>query len=506
MAARKLPVAITEEEFTKLIKNTYKVHHRIAFLFGFGSGLRISEITNLEQRDIHIKDKKVDVRQGKGSKDRVVPLPKGFKEANLKHIPIKCGVRSLQRSFKMAAKRAGLLETKPTIHFHCVSEDTEILTLNGWKRYKQLKRGERIFSYNIKKQTIEKDNIIKINKYNHSGEMVNIKNTYLDCLMSRNHNDLMNIVHIKIINKKRVSSVWDGWKLLEIEKFLEMKNKRLVKKRVSGKYDGEVSIGKAKAGILGWILTDGCIHKRKNRNYEIVITQSYDRNRNKCEIIKELLINAKIEHTIKIQKPNKNRFNPNARMVVFRLSSKGKNLDWIFDFLTPNKKPKFNLLNLKKEELEKMFLMLMLGDGCYNGEFCCQDKEIVEFLQILCILINKRCLISKGTHNITNKEKLRTWITNYNNVNVLPSHISKIDYNGIVWCPTTKNKTWIARRNKKVFITGNSLRHGFATRLVKQGVPIHHIRTMLGHSNISTTNIYLEANPLDALKSYEEHF
>jgi integrase/recombinase XerD len=59
---------------------------------------------------------------------------------------------------------------------------------------------------------------------------------------------------------------------------------------------------------------------------------------------------------------------------------------------------------------------------------------------------------------------------------------------------------------KKPSLHFHSLRHGFGSRLAGQKVPIHHIRTLMGHSNISTTNVYLEANPKDALKSYEEFF
>lgn len=115
---KKLPVAISEEEFTELLKKTNKQHHKLAFLLGFGSGLRISEITHLQPRQINIKERKVFVEQGKGGKDRIVPLPKGFKEEHLKLLPMKCGKRSLEKAFKLAAKKAGLLENKPTLHFH----------------------------------------------------------------------------------------------------------------------------------------------------------------------------------------------------------------------------------------------------------------------------------------------------------------------------------------------------------------------------------------------------
>lgn len=115
---KKLPVIVTPEEFGKLIKATKKKHHKVAFLIGFAAGLRVSEVTGLEQRDIDFNQKRIIVRQGKGSKDRIVPLPKGFRESHLKHIPIKVGVRALQKAFKNSCVKAGLLETKPDLHFH----------------------------------------------------------------------------------------------------------------------------------------------------------------------------------------------------------------------------------------------------------------------------------------------------------------------------------------------------------------------------------------------------
>jgi len=103
----KLPISLKEEEFALLLKNTLKAHHKIAFLLGFGAGLRVSEVVNLRAQDIDFKGKKILIRQGKGLKDRVVPLPKGFKIRMIDYLP-KCSQRSLQRAFKSSLKRSGI--------------------------------------------------------------------------------------------------------------------------------------------------------------------------------------------------------------------------------------------------------------------------------------------------------------------------------------------------------------------------------------------------------------
>jgi len=41
----------------------------------------------------------------------------------------------------------------------------------------------------------------------------------------------------------------------------------------------------------------------------------------------------------------------------------------------------------------------------------------------------------------------------------------------------------------------HSLRHTFASRILRQGGSIYHVQQLLGHSNISTTSIYLHVTP-----------
>jgi len=133
--AKILPVAIEAEEFGKLCKKT-KPKFRVAFLLGFASGLRLSEIVGGTRKDgtiiepltkerINFQEKKVLVIGAKGQKDRVVPLPKGFGTTHLSHLPlnktyknISSARRAMQKAFKTAAKRAGLLNRKPKLHFH----------------------------------------------------------------------------------------------------------------------------------------------------------------------------------------------------------------------------------------------------------------------------------------------------------------------------------------------------------------------------------------------------
>src|SRR3990167_7365347 len=96
---KKLPSAVSEEDFVKLIENTKKDEHKLAFLLGYGAGLRVSEIIKLQPQDVNLKEKKIFIRQGKGAKDRVVPVPKGFKEKHLTMIPFKVGIRALEYAF-----------------------------------------------------------------------------------------------------------------------------------------------------------------------------------------------------------------------------------------------------------------------------------------------------------------------------------------------------------------------------------------------------------------------
>lgn len=88
----------------------------------------------------------------------------------------------------------------------------------------------------------------------------------------------------------------------------------------------------------------------------------------------------------------------------------------------------------------------------------------------------------------------------------------KIEFSNALPLKTTsrtlqrKFKKYALKAGLPDYYSFHSLRHGFATRCLESGMPLNMVQVLLGHSNISTTSIYVKANPADAIKNYMENF
>ena len=77
--------------------------------------------------------------------------------------------------------------------YGCLSENTEILTTDGWKKHNEICENDVIFSLDLQKSQLKKDTVNQIFKYKHKGKMVSLKNHNTDQLVTLNH---------KVINKR----------------------------------------------------------------------------------------------------------------------------------------------------------------------------------------------------------------------------------------------------------------------------------------------------------------
>ena len=71
---RKLPVVLSKEEMTAMMNIPCLLKHRVMIAILYGCGLRCGEVRNLKVTDIDLDRAVLHVRQGKGKKDRYMPL------------------------------------------------------------------------------------------------------------------------------------------------------------------------------------------------------------------------------------------------------------------------------------------------------------------------------------------------------------------------------------------------------------------------------------------------
>jgi integrase len=132
----KIPDIITVDEAQQLFLATHKLSYRVFFFTRYSLGLRLSEGINLQLGDIDATRLRIHIRNSKGNKDRLVPLPlntlhvlrqfwsvhrhpdflfpnrkRGLKSAHLAESPLDRG--GIQVCMKAVGKAMGLKKTFP---------------------------------------------------------------------------------------------------------------------------------------------------------------------------------------------------------------------------------------------------------------------------------------------------------------------------------------------------------------------------------------------------------
>jgi len=78
---RKLPTVLSPDEVSRMIEGTTNLMHRTILMVLYATGVRRTELSLLKVTDIDSKRMVVHIRQGKGSRDRDIPLSPKLLEA-----------------------------------------------------------------------------------------------------------------------------------------------------------------------------------------------------------------------------------------------------------------------------------------------------------------------------------------------------------------------------------------------------------------------------------------
>lgn len=268
---------------------------------------------------------------------------------------------------------------------NCVDDETEILTLNGWKTFDKVSKGDEIISYNLGKNCLERDVVNEV--------------------ISETSDDGFELYHMYNKNFSSMSTLNHRW----VTRTDDVNDRKY---RI---YDTShlVSV--------------------KNPRYQILRIADYECEDNsqflgKVEVVCESIFKNSISY----------------RGILSLSGSFAKTCySWIFD----NKSAR--------------------------GAVVVKDKEVASKLQTLGILAGKVCNVNE-TISVGGTSSYRvSWSEinkPYNNVARIKSLKKEKVSRNHVWCVSTNNGTWVARRSGTCFITGNSIIQGSAADFTKMAL------------------------------------
>lgn len=358
---------------------------------------------------------------------------------------------------------------------NCVDYDTEILTTSGWKRYDEVSNGDTILSYSLQSHEIVEDHIQQVHIYPGTTDVVRFDTPTFSAVSTPDHRWVVGeydeVPRIKT-TRDIVTHKWPDYPIIRV---------------ANNSFAPNPDFSDDELKLVGWVMTDGSIGKKA---YAIHLYQSIKRTKN-AEVYQDMICTL---DRLGIQYTDACR-DGYYHEIYLKKSSLTK---WIRDTF-PDRVLSFEWVStLSQHQAEVVMRAMLQGDGTgvdgcgvrANGarvSLCCKGEAARDVFQYLCYragYATNFLTIDGSKLDYPSNHKLYDSMTNipnssnvYYDVTVLqiiraqvyPHHKFDETVQG-VWCVTTTEGTWIARRDGKVYITGNSIVQGSAADQTKMAV------------------------------------
>ncbi len=332
----------------------------------------------------------------------------------------------------------------------CYDDTTEILTDNGWRKFNELKKNEKVAQVDLSTRRLSFVYPQKLISYKYTGIMVKVKSLSVDLLVTPDH-------------RFCYSSEWHFYNKPDdvhwhISPVNELTNKYIIIPRACnwiGKDYKEVRIGKYRIDfdnflkLFGIWVSEGCTTKTGKRKF-VVVSQA--RSSKYYLEIKSLFDALKVKY---IQCKN------GEKGVQFRI----EDIDfynYFKDFGKSEDKyiPKV-IKNASSKSLRLFLDWYIKGDGHIKRNkaihFVSKSEKLIDDLQEICIKLgigctkqnNKNCFRMETHKTKTGKDK---WYSK-----LMPRNFSFEKYIGKIFCVTVPKGLILVRRNGKVAISGNCM-------------------------------------------------
>lgn len=332
---------------------------------------------------------------------------------------------------------------------YCVDTETEILTKDGWKRYDEIGYGTECLTLNTETHLAEWGNVKDVKVFDGQWDMVRMKSKSHDSFTTTNHRWFTKWIG----NQKN----WN-WRWTTSDSFKD--NDYIPTALPVSNLPETPKYTDALVELVAWYWTEGSRWSKGVGNHKGSllggeITQNFGHQSAKIKRALISLYGDSDKAGMRQRIPKWHYAFDDRKDFGGAFKLNGPALAPILEHVRGYDKivsPEF-VAALTRSQLELFINTSIEADGAKTGAsyIISQAKwQRLEPLQMACQLAGIQTVLRKrddGYGSLTLFER-------YNQFN--PKRIARQEkWTGRVWCPTTNNGTWLARRNGTVYFTGN---------------------------------------------------